>query len=92
MRENNPSTTYTIIIQGHLKGKWADWLNGMVVHIEIREDPAIHTTIVVCVPDQSALRGILNKLWDLNLTLIAVNLQNLRSEQIAQGESHENEI
>jgi hypothetical protein len=24
------------------------------------------------VPDQPALRGILNKLWDLNLTLISV--------------------
>lgn len=76
MDDNNPSTTYTIIIQGHLKGKWADWLNGMVVHIEKREDPVIQTTITVHVPDQAALRGILNKLWDLNLTLKAVNLQN----------------
>ena len=80
MNGYTPSTTYTIIIQGHLKGKWADWLNGMVVHIEIREEPVTHTTITVRVPDQAALRGILNKLWDLNLTMIAVNLQNLQVE------------
>lgn len=92
MNENNPSTTYIIIIQGHLKDKWTNWLNGMVVRIENREDPAIQTAITVCVPNQAALRGILNKLWGLNLTLKAVNLQNLQSEQINQGESHENEI
>jgi len=30
------------------------------------------TTLTGTVEDQSALRGILNQLWDLNLTLISV--------------------
>ena len=92
MNENNLATIYIIVIQGHLKDKWADWLNGTVIHIENCEDTPIRTAITVRVLDQAALRGILNKLWDLNLTLVAVNLQNLQTEQTAQGESHENEI
>jgi len=31
------------------------------------------TTLTGPVADQAALRGILNKLWDLNLTLLGVN-------------------
>ena len=68
----NRPVKYKIIIAGHLKEKWAEWLNGMVIGIENKEDGSHHTTITVAVPDQAALRGILNKLWDLNLTLISV--------------------
>ena len=92
MSKKQPSTTYIIIIQGRLKDQWADWLNGTVIHIENRETTPAQTAITVCVPDQAALRGILNKLWDLNLTLIAVNLLNRQTEQNAQGECHENQI
>ncbi|MCJ7700496.1 MAG: hypothetical protein MUO62_02840 [Anaerolineales bacterium] len=66
------ASIYQIKIQGHLKDKRAQWLNGMVLKIENNFDGADDTHIQVCVPDQAALRGILNKLWDLNLTLISV--------------------
>ena len=92
MNENNRSKIYIIVVQGRLKDQWADWLNSAAIHIENCEDPPIRTVITVHVPDQAALRGILNKIWDLNLTLIAVNLQNLQAEQIAQGENHEIEL
>jgi hypothetical protein len=65
----NQQITYQIIIKGSLKKKWATWLNGMVVVFRC-EDTS--TFITVAVPDQAALRGILNKLWDLNLTIISV--------------------
>lgn len=64
-------TVYIITIKGHLKDKWAEWLDGMVVKIESRSRENI-TAITVRIPDQAALRGILNKLWDLNLTLLSV--------------------
>ena len=92
MNKNKWSTVYTIIIQGYLKDRWIDWLNGMVLHIETRQVALPQTSITVGVPDQAALRGILNKLWDLNLTLIALNLQTVDAEQTAQGGSHENQI
>ena len=69
---------YTIIIEGYLREKWADWLNGMVISIESLDDESKGTTITIQVPDQAALRGILNKLWDLNLTLLSVILQDAR--------------
>ena len=67
---------YTIIIEGHLRDKWADWLNGMVICIGSLNDESKDTTITIQVPDQAALRGIMNKLWDLNLTLLSVISQD----------------
>jgi hypothetical protein len=69
---------YKIRISGHLKDSWADWLNGMVVGIHHSMNDENATTITVQVPDQAALRGLLNKLWDLNLTLFSINPQDKR--------------
>ena len=69
--KENLHTIYTIKIKGHLKENWAEWLNGMVVKIDNHNCEKV-TKITVRIPDQAALRGILNKLWDLNLTLISV--------------------
>ncbi len=60
---------YRIKIDGKLHEKWAQWLNGMIIKIK---ECSNNTIILITVPDQAALRGILNKLWDLNLTLISV--------------------
>jgi hypothetical protein len=60
---------YRIELQGLLKEKWAVWLNSKVLSFD---NETSHTAITVAVPDQAVLRGILNKLWDLNLTLISV--------------------
>ena len=59
---------YKIRVRGRLDSRWAIWLYGSEVQI----NPANITTITVQIPDQSALRGILNRIWDLNLTLISV--------------------
>jgi hypothetical protein len=62
---------YQIKIEGLLDPRWSAWLDGFTV-IQAGENPGC-TTITGCVADQAALRGILNKLWDLNLTLISIN-------------------
>ncbi len=64
---------YTIKISSQLKPGWKVWFNGMVA--ELSSPPAADgtTTLVVRVPDQAALRGLLNKIWDLNLSLISIN-------------------
>lgn len=59
---------YQIKVQGKLDEKWSDWFNGMTVTFE-----SDITTLTGAVVDQAALRGILDKIWDLNLTLISVN-------------------
>ena len=71
-QRSNQSLNYQIRIQGFLKEKWAEWLNGIVIKIEHLNDGSNDTHITVTVPDQAALRGVLNKLWDLNLTLISL--------------------
>lgn len=66
----NHLLVYYIRVKGHLVGDWSAWLEGSVIWLT--RDNA-HTSIEVAVPDQAALRGVLNKLWDLNLTLISVS-------------------
>jgi hypothetical protein len=65
---------YQIIIQGHLEKKWETWLDGKTIQTNNQYTSQPETTIITNVPDQAALRGILTKLWDLNLTVISVSI------------------
>ena len=67
---------YDIKVEGTLDPSWSDWLEGMTVRIETRTGGLPITTFSGPVADQSALRGILNRLWDINLTLVSVNRQD----------------
>jgi hypothetical protein len=59
-----------IRIQGQLDESWSDWLEGMEVTVDD------HSTILRgIIPDQAALRGILSKMWDVNLTLISIKVE-----------------
>ena len=58
---------YRIEILGCLDKSWSDWFNGC--QIEYDTETTVLTGRRV---DQSKLRGILSKLWDLNLTVISV--------------------
>ena len=53
---------------GQIDASWSDWFHGM----NCTYQNGI-TTLSGPVADQAALRGLLFKLWDLNLTLISVN-------------------
>jgi hypothetical protein len=59
---------YVIKVEGQLDRSWSGWFSGLTVTYEDRV-----STIAGHVADQAALRGILSKIWDLNLTLISVN-------------------
>jgi hypothetical protein len=70
----NPSqqVIYEIRVQGWIGERWMKWFQGQVLMFD--EDVTILT---IPVADQSALRGILNKIWDLNLTLVsAIRLES----------------
>ena len=64
---------YQIVIEGELDPSWAVWMNGMTVETCKDRGHGSCTTLTGAVVDQSALRGILNKLWDLNLELRSVS-------------------
>jgi len=59
---------YQIKVQGKLDESWSSWFSGLTITLE-----GDTTTLTGAVVDQAALRGILSKLWDLNLALISVN-------------------
>lgn len=59
---------YEIKIKGHLDACWADWFAGLTLtHLEENE-----TLFSGVLPDQAALYGLLERVRDLNLTLISV--------------------
>ena len=65
----NPAPLYEIRLKGHLGREWADWFGGMAV--DLTEDG--HTLLTGPVADQAALHGILKKVRDLGLPLLAVH-------------------
>ena len=63
---------YRITVQGRLDKGWGEWLTGLSIDTAVDERGSIVTTLTGAIIDQAALRGLLNRLWDWNLTLIAV--------------------
>ena len=64
---------YQINIVGEIRENWSDWLNGMQISTERDAGESHITTLVGVVVDQAALRGILCRVWDLNLTVLSVS-------------------
>lgn len=57
-----------IKIKGHLDPSWSEWFAGLdVIHLEGDE-----TLLKGVLPDQAALHGLLERIRDLNITLISV--------------------
>jgi hypothetical protein len=63
---------YYITVQGHLDEAWGQWFNGLAIETTTNGHGSIETTLTGEIIDQAALRGLLNQLWDWNLTVIAV--------------------
>jgi len=64
----NQAPLYQIRLKGYLGSEWADWFGGMAV--DLTEDG--DTLLTGPVADQAALHGILKKVRDLGLPLLAV--------------------
>ena len=67
---------YQIKVEGIVNATWSDWFGGMKITSGIEANGNQVTILNGTFPDQSALRGVLIKLWDLNATLIEVQLIN----------------
>ena len=62
-----------IRIRERVDPQWSDWFHGMQITIQNDDEPPL-TVMEGLVQDQATLRGILNSLWDLNLSILSVNL------------------
>ncbi len=77
---------YQITLEGHLDKRWADWFDGFSIRYQHSNGDI--TILTGPVADQAALRGMLNQIWDFNLSLIAVERLNQReSAQQLRGSS-----
>ncbi len=59
---------YEIRLQGHLDEQWAAWFGGLTLTWEDNGDTLLTGPVV----DQAALHGVLRKVRDLGLPLLAV--------------------
>ena len=64
--------TYRIRIVGRVNDGWSDFMSNLEQSFD-QENGATITTITGTVTDQAALHGLLERIRDLNLTLISVN-------------------
>ena len=60
---------YEIRIQGHLDQYWATWFDGLAISYESDGSTLLRGPLV----DEAALHGVLIKVRDLALPLLAVN-------------------
>ena len=63
------STGYQIRVADHLPRQWADWFEGLTLSLEENGDTLLTGPVV----DQAALHGLLKKVRDLGMVLLAVN-------------------
>ena len=62
--------TYYIKVKGHLDRHWAAWFDGLTVTNQENGEALLHGLLT----DQAALHGVLIKVRDLGLPLLAVSL------------------
>jgi hypothetical protein len=69
VQEQAMSDEYEIRLKGHLGTQWSQWFNGLVIHHERDE-----TVLTGHVADQAALHGILARIRDIGIALLALKL------------------
>ena len=76
--------TYQIRVPGELDESWSDWLAGMTMAVEGEsEDPPVTTSTGTV--DQAALHGLLKRVRNLGMPLLAVNrVESRNTEQVSE--------
>lgn len=70
---------YQIRLKGHLGQQWAAWFDGLAITLEANGD----TLLTGPVTDQAALHGLLRKVRDLGLPLLAVTCIDAKTNESA---------
>lgn len=74
---------YEIRVQGHLDQRWSEWFDGLTMTHNTDGSTVLRGPLI----DEAALHGVLIKVRDLALPLLAVN----RVAEGTEPESHEAE-
>jgi hypothetical protein len=81
-QEERMSTDYVITVRGHLDEQWSAWFEGMTITNTANGEALLAGPVI----DQAALHGLLIKIRDLGLPLIAV-VPRSRPENDGTGKS-----
>jgi hypothetical protein len=72
-REPGPDqANYRIRVCGQLDDTWSQWFDGLTLSCQRANDGTRITVLTGAVADQPKLRGLLARMWDLNLTVLSV--------------------
>jgi hypothetical protein len=74
---------YRIIVRGPIDQRWSAWFDGLT----ITPQPGGDTALSGSIQDQAALHGVLEKIRDLNLTLLSVEYTPTRHTRPSQDDS-----
>lgn len=72
---------WKITVEGDIDPSWSEWFGDMKLTRCVDKHGFPITQLIGTLPDQGALRGVLNKLWDLNLTLRSVQCKIVSSRR-----------
>jgi hypothetical protein len=72
---------YQITVYGKVDQSWSEWFGGLQLTAAVDKDGSSITRLTGTLPDQGALRGVLTRLWDLNLTLLSVKCERHSSRR-----------
>ena len=76
-KQNSGKHCYKVIVAGSFDQSWKNWLNAGAFQIKRTDGEKTVTAIYIEIRDQSELRGLLVKLWDLNQEIISVQLDSI---------------
>ena len=71
-KSRNQGNTYQIRLKGTLNPAMTDWLGDVTILLQQNGE----TLLVSEFPDQPALRGFLDQLWNFNFTVLSVKKIN----------------
>ena len=82
---------YAIQLAGKLSPAWSEWFDGLSITVIGEEEGELKTLLVGPIKDQAALRSLLGRIWNLNLTILFVQrlepMSILEQERPGQGNS-----
>ena len=63
---------YRIRVSGRMDPEWSQYFQGMIVSVFEQEDQETITELSGLLPDQAALMGVLQQLYNRNIPLLSV--------------------
>jgi hypothetical protein len=61
-----------ITVRGQVAPHWSRWLEDLQLSYRVSEDGDDVTDLTGTLADQSALQGMLNRIWNLNLKVLSI--------------------